>query len=141
MPVNTGGSLTLTALWEITEQTPQREYQRHLVNGERNTAPQRQTAVAACFSIKQLLLFVFARWSVCQYSMAEDNPAALRQTAVTAYLKVSRYCCLPLRYITVGSACGIIIVRSTLNSSTSIIEFRGFLSRFSTNFHEHTYFR
>ena len=37
-------------------------------------------------SNKQLLLFVFAwRWSVCQYSMAEENPAAQRQTAVTAY--------------------------------------------------------
>ena len=35
-----------------------------------------------------------------------------------------------------------IIVRFTLNSSTRIIEFRGFLSQFSTNFHEilHTLF-
>ena len=34
------------------------------------------------------------------------------------------------------------IVRFTLNSSTRIIEFRGFLSQFSTNFHEilHTLF-
>ena len=46
---------------------------------------QRQTAVTVYFSSKQLLLFVFARRSVCQYSMAEENPAALRQTAVTAY--------------------------------------------------------
>ena len=36
---------------------------------------------------KQLLLFVFARRHVCQYSMAEETPAAHRQTAVTAYLK------------------------------------------------------
>ena len=37
------------------------------------------------FTSKQLLLFVFSRRSVCQYSMAEDNLAAQRQTAVTAY--------------------------------------------------------
>ena len=36
---------------------------------------------------QQLLLFVFTRRSVCQYSITEDNPAAQRQTAVTAYLK------------------------------------------------------
>ena len=34
---------------------------------------------------KQLLLFVFTRRSVFQYSMAEDNPAVHRQTAVAAY--------------------------------------------------------
>ena len=47
---------------------------------------QRQTTVTADFTSKQLLLFVFARWSVCQYSMAEENPASQRQTAVTDYL-------------------------------------------------------
>ena len=46
---------------------------------------QRQTAVIAYFSSKQLLLFVFAQQSLCQYSMAEDNPAVQRQAAVTAY--------------------------------------------------------
>ena len=49
------------------------------------TAIQRQTAVAAHFPSKQLLLFVFAPQSVCQYSMAEENPAVRRQTTVTAY--------------------------------------------------------
>ena len=34
---------------------------------------------------KQLLLFIFALWSLCQYSMAEENPAAQKQTAVTAH--------------------------------------------------------
>ena len=33
------------------------------------------------------MLFAFARRSLYQYSMAEENPAAQRQTAVTAYLK------------------------------------------------------
>ena len=47
---------------------------------------QRQTAVVVYFTSKQLLMFVFARRSVCQYSMAEENPAAQRQTAVTAYI-------------------------------------------------------
>ena len=37
---------------------------------------------------KQLLLFVFARRSVCQYSMAEENSAAQRQTTVTAVTAV-----------------------------------------------------
>ena len=46
---------------------------------------QRQAAVTAHLKSKQLLLFVFARRSVCQYSMAEENPAAQRQTTVTAY--------------------------------------------------------
>ena len=41
--------------------------------------------VTAHFTSKLLLLFVFARRSVCQYSMAEDNHSAQRQTAVTAY--------------------------------------------------------
>ena len=50
-------------------------------------------AVTAYFTSQQLLLFVFARPSVCHYSMAEENPAAQRQTAV----KVSSYCCLSLR--------------------------------------------
>ena len=45
-----------------------------------------QKAVTADFTSSQLLLFVFARRSVCQYWMAEDNPAAQRQTAVTADL-------------------------------------------------------
>ena len=74
---------------------------------EENPAAQSQTAVAAYFTSKQLLLFVFVRqrWdrkmaeenheaqrqtavqrrSVCQYSMAEENPAAQSQTAVAAY--------------------------------------------------------
>ena len=34
---------------------------------------------------KHLLLFVFTRRSVCHYSMAEENPAAQRQTVVSAY--------------------------------------------------------
>ena len=45
----------------------------------------RQTAVTAYFSSKQLLLFVSGGQSVCQYSKAEEIPAAQRQTAVTAY--------------------------------------------------------
>ena len=44
---------------------------------EKNPASQRQTAVTAFLKSKQLLLFVFARRSVCQYSMAEENPAKL----------------------------------------------------------------
>ena len=52
-----------------------------------NTVMQWQTAVISYFTSKQLLLFVFARRSVCQCSMAEDIPAAQRQTAVTADLK------------------------------------------------------
>ena len=47
----------------------------------------RQRVGTAHMGSKQLLLLVFARRSVCQYSMAEENPAAERQTAVTAYLK------------------------------------------------------
>ena len=43
-----------------------------------------QTAVTAYFSSDQLLLFVFARRSVYQYLIAEENPGAQRQTAVTA---------------------------------------------------------
>ena len=54
---------------------------------EENPATQRQTAVTAYLKSTQLLLFVFARRSVCHYSMAEENPAAQRQTTVTAYLK------------------------------------------------------
>ena len=52
---------------------------------EDNPAAQRQIAVAAYLKSKQLLLFVFALRSVCQYSMAEDDSATQRQTAVTAY--------------------------------------------------------
>ena len=37
---------------------------------------QNQTAVTAYFKSKHLLLFAFARRSACQYSMAEENPAA-----------------------------------------------------------------
>ena len=54
---------------------------------EENLAAQRQTAVTTHLKSKQLLLFAFARQSVCYYSIAEENPAAQRQTAVTAYLK------------------------------------------------------
>ena len=61
---------------------------------EENPAAQRQTAVTVYLKRKQLLLFVFARRSVCHYSMAEDNAAAQRQTAVTAYFLIG-YCCLP----------------------------------------------
>ena len=46
----------------------------------------KQTAVTAYLKSEQLLLFVFARRSVCHYSMAEENHAAQRQTAVTAHL-------------------------------------------------------
>ena len=46
-----------------------------------------QTAITAYFTSRQILLFAFAWRSLCQYSMAEENPAAQRQTAVTAYLK------------------------------------------------------
>ena len=54
---------------------------------EENSAAQRQTALTADLKSKQLLLFVFARRSVCQYSMAEENSAARRQAAVIADLK------------------------------------------------------
>ena len=47
----------------------------------------RQRVGTAHMGSKQLLLLVFARRSVCQYLMAEENPAAQRQTALTAYLK------------------------------------------------------
>ena len=47
---------------------------------EENPAAQRQTAVTDYLKSKQLLLFVFARRSVCQYSMQ-------MQTAVTAYFR------------------------------------------------------
>ena len=57
---------------------------------EENPAVQRQTAVTAYFTSKQLLLFVFARRSVSQYSMAEDNPAVQRQTAVTAHFTIKQ---------------------------------------------------
>ena len=60
-------------------------------DGKLYYAARSQTAV---FSSEHLLLFVFARRSVCQYSMAEDNPATQRQTAVTAYL--NSYCSLSL---------------------------------------------
>ena len=46
---------------------------------------QRQRALTAHFPSKQLLKFVFAQRSVCQYSMAEGNPAVQKQTAVTAH--------------------------------------------------------
>ena len=46
---------------------------------EKNPVAQRQTAVTAHFPSKQLLLFDFARRSVCQYSMAEENPAVHRK--------------------------------------------------------------
>ena len=49
-------------------------------------AMQRQTTVTAYFSSKQLLLCPFVSRSLCQYSMAEENPAAQRQTSVTVYL-------------------------------------------------------
>ena len=52
---------------------------------EENPAVQRLTTVTAYFSSVQLLPFVFAWRSACQYSMAEENPAVQRQTAVTAY--------------------------------------------------------
>ena len=48
-----------------------------------NIAVQRQTAVTVYLSNKQLLMFVFARRSVCQYSMVKENSAAQRQTSVT----------------------------------------------------------
>ena len=41
-----------------------------------------QLPVTAYFSSK--LLFVFALWLLCQYSMAEENPAAQRQTAAVS---------------------------------------------------------
>ena len=46
-----------------------------------------QTNSSNCLYLtsKQLLLFVFAWRSECQYSMAEKNHAAQWQTAVTAY--------------------------------------------------------
>ena len=46
---------------------------------EENPATQRKTAVTAQSK------FVFARRSVCQYSMAEEKLAAQRQTAVKTY--------------------------------------------------------
>ena len=46
---------------------------------------QRQITVTACFTSKQLLLFIFARWLVCQYLLQEDNPAVQRQIALTTY--------------------------------------------------------
>ena len=48
-----------------------------------NVHLQRQSTVTSYLKIKQLLLFVFAGRSVCQYSIAEKNPASQRQTAVT----------------------------------------------------------
>ena len=57
---------------------------------EENPAAQRQTAVPAYFTSKQLLLFAFAWWSVglCQYSMAEENPTIQKKKiALTAYLE------------------------------------------------------
>ena len=48
---------------------------------------QRQTAVTTHLPNTQLMLFVFAQWSLCQYLIAEENFAAQRQTAVTAYLR------------------------------------------------------
>ena len=51
-------------------------------------AMQRQTAVTAYLKYKQLLLFVFARRSACQYAMAEENPAAQRQTTVTFQVSI-----------------------------------------------------
>ena len=56
-----------------------------------------QTAVTAYFTSKQILLFAFAWRSLCQYSMAEENPAAQRQTAVTAYLKSNQLLLLDFR--------------------------------------------
>ena len=58
---------------------------------EENPAAQRQTAVTDYFTSKQLLLFVFARRSECQYSIAEKNPAQ-RQTAVTASITAVGLC-------------------------------------------------
>ena len=52
---------------------------------EENHAAQRQTAVAAYFTSKQILLFAFALRAVCQNSMAEENHAAHEQASVTAY--------------------------------------------------------
>ena len=43
--------------------------------------------MSAGINTNAAVLFVFARLSVCQYSMAEDNPVAQRRTAVTTYLK------------------------------------------------------
>ena len=43
------------------------------------TAEQRETDVTSYCLSKQLLLFGFARRSVCQYSMAEENTAMQRQ--------------------------------------------------------------
>ena len=50
-----------------------------------STAAQRETAVAAYLESNQLLLFVFSQQLVCLYSMAEENPAAQRHTAVAVY--------------------------------------------------------
>ena len=43
---------------------------------EENPVDQIQTTVTAPFLSQQLVLFVFARRSVCQNSMAEEDPAA-----------------------------------------------------------------
>ena len=51
---------------------------------------QRETAVTTYLKSKQLLLLAFGLLSVCQYLMAEDNPAAQRQTAVAAHLKTKQ---------------------------------------------------
>ena len=48
---------------------------------------QRHTTVTAYLESKLLLLFAFDLQSVCQYSMAEENPAAQRQTTVAAHLE------------------------------------------------------
>ena len=61
---------------------------------------QRQTAVTAYLKSKQLLPFVFAWLSVCQYSMAEENPAAQRQTAVTA--ATATYLCMAVSMPVLG---------------------------------------
>ena len=65
---------------------------------------QRQTTVTDYFSSKQLLLFVFARRSVCQYWMAEDNPAAQRQTAVTVICLKTSAVSMMTQYVAAGVA-------------------------------------
>ena len=65
---------------------------------------QRQTTVTEYFSSKQLLLFVFARRSVCQYWMAEDNPAAQRQTAVTIICLKTSAVPMMTQYVAAGVA-------------------------------------
>ena len=47
--------------------------------------PLRQTAITAYCLSEQLLQFVVAWLSVCQYSMAEENPADQRQITITDY--------------------------------------------------------